>query len=93
VDRTGDADSRTLTFDFGIATAPERCMKIKQGQDVMWSGPSNLHPLIPFNGDTPTPIPAGPTKTDITVNFPDTGTFGYKCQNHATMQGAIMVVP
>ncbi len=91
VDKTDGAADRSLVFDFDIATNPDRCMKVKVGQDVSWTGVSSFHPLAPSGGTTPSPIQA--TTTDATVTFTAAGTFGYVCSNHASMTGAIQVVP
>ena len=93
VDRTDAAASRALTFDFGIASVPERCMKVKVGQDVVFNGVADFHPLSGFGGDPPSPFPTGATTDPTTVSFSAAGTFGYHCDNHASMNGAIQVVP
>lgn len=65
----------------------------------------NTHPLAPFGGDTPTPITdvfldasvidaADPMNPSVTVEFDgDGGFYGYHCDKHASMKGAIEVVP
>ena len=63
-------------------------MKIKAGQTVTWKGDHTLHPLGAKGGDASNPI-----KEAETVTFPAAGTFGYVCTAHATMTGAILVVP
>jgi plastocyanin len=102
VDHTNDADVR-LTWDLTIRMNPDRCTIIRAGSTVRWSGNFDVHPLEPFGGDVPNPIPnsvgadsglpdgGAPT---IVVAFPEAGTFGYNCENHpAIMSGAITVVP
>jgi plastocyanin len=59
---------------------------------VKFVGPSSTHPLSSFNGTTPSPIPQGAT-TDQTITFANEGTYGFHCTVHASMQGAIQVVP
>jgi plastocyanin len=87
-----------LTWGFTITTDPNHCSKIKAGTKVKWTGDFGTHPLGDFGGDTPNPIAtttvddAG-TSTSITVTFPNAGTFGYHCMVHASMMGAIEVVP
>jgi hypothetical protein len=69
-------------------------MSIKKGQSVVWDmTPSTLavHPLAPFGGTTPTPITVTNTGTQVTILFPNAGTYGFHSQNDATMLGAIDV--
>ena len=93
VDRSGTG-SRLLVWDLNIGANLARCMKVKVGEQVTWSGDFAAHPIAPLGGDLPTMIPA---KTSGTVNvaiFTTPGTYGYYCTNHpATMLGAIYVVP
>lgn len=91
-DHTADGDARTIKWDFSIATSPDRCMKIKAGQTVTWQGDFGTHPLGTNGGDTPNPIADVDTSTGK-VTFPNAGTFGFKCEVHPAMIGAIQVVP
>jgi plastocyanin len=90
VDRSAAGGSRTLTWDFAVATAPERCMTVKKGQDVTFSGDFVMHPLVASGGDKPNPISAPDATGKVT--FPNAGTFGFVCGNHPAMTGAIRVV-
>ncbi len=87
-----------LVWDFAIATDPNRCVKIKVGAKVKFTGDFGKHPLTGTGGDSPNPIStitiedAG-TSTSVIVTFPKAGTFGYLCGNHQSMTGAIEVVP
>jgi plastocyanin len=96
-DRSADAASRSIKWDFGVVQLPERCMKIKVGQTVTWSdgasGPADFvsHPLGANGGDTPNPVP-NVDKATGNVTFTKAGTFGYLCTNHPAMIGAIQVV-
>jgi hypothetical protein len=93
-DRTAPLADRALNFVGALANQAERCMKVKAGTSVCFSTSSfATHPLIPFGGDTPNPIPSKSEGTDICVGFLTPGLFGYKCNVHPTMTGAIWVVP
>jgi hypothetical protein len=84
-DRTSDSALRAITWDFGIVDAPERCMKVRIGQTVTFSGDFAEHPLAAGGGDTPSPIAERTT-------FTQAGVFGYYCTDHPEMFGAIWVV-
>lgn len=90
-DHTADGDARTITWVITVASDPNRCMKIKAGQTVTWDGDLTQHPLGPNGGDTPNPV----SNVDMSgkVTFPNAGTFGFKCEVHPAMIGAIQVVP
>lgn len=93
VDRSADSASRTITWDFPVATAPERCMTVKKGQEVTFMGDFSTHPLISSGGDTPNPVAA----VDIVgatgkVTLAKAGLFGWVCGNHPAMTGAIKVI-
>lgn len=96
VDRSGAGDARVLTWTFGIAQAPERCMKIKAGQTVKFTSDGSAaadfssHPLAAQGGDTPNPVTNVDTSTGD-VTFASAGTFGFVCSNHPAMLGAIQV--
>jgi plastocyanin len=93
-DRTAPTADRALNFVGALANEPERCMKVKASTSVCFStGSFAAHPLIPFGGDTPNPIPSKTEGTDVCVGFLTPGVFGYKCNVHPTMTGAIWVVP
>jgi plastocyanin len=93
-DRTDPNADRGLNFVGSIAAEAERCMKVKTGTSVCFSSSSfATHPLIPFGGDTPNPIPSQSAGTAVCVGFLTPGVFGYKCNVHPTMTGAIWVIP
>lgn len=92
VDRSDTTASRNITWDFDAGSIPERCMKIKVGQTVTWTGNFTTHPLVGGGGDTPNPIDGAQTAGG-TATFTNAGTYGYFCDNHAFMKGAILVVP
>ena len=94
-DRTAAGADRGISFAPTLPTDVERCMKVKVGQAVTFTTSSfGTHPLIPSGGDTPTPIRAQRfTGTVEAFLFPSVGVFGYKCDAHPTMLGAIQVVP
>lgn len=88
VDKTADGAVREITWGFSVSSTPEACMKIKVGQTVTWKGDLGVHPLGVKGGDTPSPI----TNT-ASIKFDKAGLFGYVCTSHATMLGAVQVVP
>jgi plastocyanin len=94
VDHTADAVVN-LAWDFPITSSPDHCSKIKVGAKVKWTGNFGKHPLDPFNGDANNPISSAAADggPDVTITFPAAGSFGYHCGVHASMLGAIMVVP
>jgi hypothetical protein len=93
-DRTAPLADRALNFVGAIANEAERCMKVKASTSVCFStGSFAAHPLIPFGGDTPNPIPSKSEGTEVCVGFLTPGVFGYKCNVHPTMTGAIWVIP
>ena len=92
VDHTAAADARSLTWSLSISSSPDRCMKIKVGQSVTWNGSFTTHPLHDDGGDSPNPISASTSPTGP-IAFAAAGTFGYICGVHASMNGAILVVP
>jgi plastocyanin len=63
-------------------------MRIKVGQSVRFDGDFVEHPLVAFGGDTPNPVSA-----EAEVVFSEPGLYGYLCTTHASMTGAIWVVP
>lgn len=86
-----------ITFPRTAAPAQytNRCVKVKVGSDITFSGDFSLHPLEPAGGDTPSPIVRKSAGTDdLTFKVPTAGTFGYQCELHpGSMNGAIQVVP
>jgi plastocyanin len=92
LDATTNGDLRTLTWDFGIASSTQRCLIVKAGQTVTFMGDFDFHPLAASGGDTPSPFQNGANGQSV-VSFANTGTFGYVCVNHGSMNGAIRVVP
>jgi plastocyanin len=98
-DYRADAAVRLITFSFDASTdnyAPP-CMMIRTGQSVTWQGNFQAHPLGAFNGDPNNPVedPEAGSIPDgsYTRAFANPGWFGYQCQTHANMVGAIMVQP
>lgn len=102
VDKTAADADRSLSWEFAIASNPNHCMKIKAGQTVTFKGSFTSHPLIAAGGDAANPFSsaqglvqkagvAGEENTPVV--FSAAGTFGYKCSLHASMTGAIVVVP
>jgi plastocyanin len=96
IDRSAASASRTLTWSFSISSDDARCMQIKVGQSVTFSDGAGKaadftsHPPIAWGGDKPNPIQSLDKDTGI-VNFAAKGTFGFACNNHPAMIGAILV--
>jgi plastocyanin len=102
VNGCADADYIDATMSGGMrkldpwdTTSGKKCVKIKKGQSFTWTptGGFTVHPLQPKDGTTPTPITATATGASKTIDFNNEGTFGYVCGVHASMTGAIRVVP
>ncbi|MBS2020468.1 MAG: hypothetical protein JST00_46860 [Deltaproteobacteria bacterium] len=90
-DRTGSGAARTIAWQFPLASA-ERCMRIKRGQSVTWSGDFAKYPVAASRGSTePNPI-KGFDGSSPTVAFPNAGTFGFDCPDFPALLGAIEVV-
>jgi plastocyanin len=89
LDRTAPGAVRQLTWDFGIVTDPAHCIQIQTGQTVVWVGDFSTHPLGVPGNDTSNPILF---HNNGSVTFNAAGTFGYQCNAHAPMIGAIKVV-
>ena len=101
VDDTAD---KTATVAFGgtlgDAYSPS-CLRIKKGSKVTFEGDFTLHPLgggpaeVPTGGtvDPTSPITVTTTGMSATFTFPDSGTFGFFCENHGAfgMFGAVIV--
>lgn len=93
-DRTGESAERQIAWNFDVTSDEERCMEIRVGQSVTWRGNFVFHPLAGIGGSTPTPILR---KSDGSgahaVLFSDEGTFGFICEAHVEMRGAVRVLP
>jgi plastocyanin len=90
------APTTTITFA-GIEYAP-RCVRVRAGSNVVFSGTFASHPLVggTVNGSVGTPDPSSPvpaTSTGSDVMFIPTkpGTYPYYCSVHASsgMMGVI----
>jgi plastocyanin len=93
-DRTDAAADHEITWDLSVGSSDERCLEIKAGQSVKFVGNFTTHPLQEKGGDTPNPIAdADLSGADTTVTFDTAGEFGFVCGVHASMTGAIKVVP
>jgi hypothetical protein len=90
-DRTAAGATRTITWGFPLAAA-DRCIDIKVGQSVTWSGDFNQYRVAPSGGDTPNPI-SGFDGTAPTVKFPKAGTYGFESPDAPALIGAIRVNP
>jgi hypothetical protein len=90
LDRTAANADRELRWDFNFPADLERCLKIRVGQSVRWQGNFGDHPLEGDQGDDPNPIDSHAAGL---VTFARPGVFGFRCNFHLEMQGAIWVVP
>jgi plastocyanin len=100
-----DTTSATVTVSFGGALGPAyapKCVAIKVGTVVTFSGDFAMHPLRP----SPTVSAPGNPIVDVgpadagasaSFTFASTGSFGYRCLVHGTedagMCGAVYVLP
>ncbi len=91
VDHTASGDARAVTWDFPIATSAERCLAVKVGQTVTWKGNFNVHPLKGGSGTSPNPVDG--VGADGKVTFTAEGTYGFHCDIHPAMIGAVRVIP
>lgn len=94
-DHTPAADARAIAFTFSMYTP--KCMKIKVGQSVTFSGDFTAHPLAQSCGPAADVITNG-TGSSKTVTFSTAGDYGYYCQIHGAangsgMAGSITVIP
>jgi plastocyanin len=93
----------TATVMFTSFAYTDKCIKVKAGTVVTFSGNFSGHPLLGGTvvGGTATPAGSGPfvpvtnsgTSKDFTLSTP--GVYPYYCVPHATigMNGAVFVVP
>lgn len=95
--QTGKTDVTVTEKDFKYTPA---CLKVSKGTNVKFTLNFAVHPTIggDFTDGFKTPDPASPikeTKTgmEATFTFPNTGTFPYYCDAHASigMYGVIYV--
>ena len=89
-DRTAPAAERTLAWDFPFAGSVDRCIIVRVGQSVRWDGNFAMHPLENDQGSTPNPIGAHDASGVVTFTAP--GIYGYRCNYHFEMRGAVQVV-
>jgi hypothetical protein len=87
VDRTAPSASRDILWDGSLPLQAERCMKIRLGDQPLFIGDFEEHPLAELGGDAPSPF------ATIPWTFDRPGVFGYFCTVHTEMLGAIWIVP
>ncbi len=85
-------DGTTITFPNGNDTYAPKCLRIRAGQAVTFTGDRGNHPLRFVCGPSTLPSSA----SQVTLSVP--GVWGYYCSDHGTasgggMAGAIEVVP
>ena len=88
-DRSVASASRTIAWMFPLA-AKDRCIAIKAGQSVTWSGDFTMYRVGASGGDSPNPI-AGFDPMTPTVTFPKAGTYGFESPDAPALVGAIEV--
>ena len=94
-DRTAEGADRTVTF-MDFAYTP-KCLRIKSGQSVVFTGDFDRHPLVTSCGPTlPFDHRAGMTPASFVLEA--AGRYGYYCLDHGNaagqvMSGSIDVVP
>jgi plastocyanin len=91
----GTAGTPTISFP-GLAYDP-KCLRLKVGQAVSFSGSFSAHPLEQACGPAPV-IASTSSGTSASFSFSKPGLYGYYCTLHGTstgsgMAGAIEVVP
>jgi len=91
----GQVDVSVRLPDGGTLQFVNKCAKISVGQKAEFAmGDFSIHPLAPLPSTPTNPIPRTASGTqNVIVTFPAAGTFGFICENHTTMKGAIQVVP
>lgn len=86
----------TITFPSNGAPAQytPNCMKVSKDTVVTFTGAFGSHPLQPFGGDEPSPIPSKNSGTTLDVTMDAAGDYGFRCVFHpGSMFGAVQVVP
>lgn len=96
-DHTGEAEVGVASM--GLAYIP-KCIRISAGASVKFTSNFQSHPLVGGEvvgvtemPDPNSPIPATSMGMELTVAFPDAGSYGYYCDAHSAsgMVGAIFV--
>jgi plastocyanin len=81
----------------GVNQYTPQCMTIKVGETVGWAGNFEAHPLGPNDNKPNNPIASGVFEAGsdgaYSATFAEAGIFGYECQSHTSMHGAINVKP
>lgn len=90
-----------IKWDESIASSEDRCIKLSVDQPMSWVGNFTTHPIKGSGGSTPNPFDTakdnmsnpGSEQEASALSFNTPGTYGYICGVHATMTGAVLVVP
>lgn len=101
VDATADAAARTITFPTGGLSFAPSCLRIKLGQSVTFTSPSDTfssHPLLQSCGPIADVVTASMGNSKSFTFTSAIGRFGYFCDQHGTragdgMAGSIEVIP
>jgi|GEM_PF-4748633 len=88
-DRTAAGASRTIAWQFPLPAA-DRCIAVRAGQSVTWTGDFTKYRLVASGGDKPSPISAfDPSSPSVT--FPKAGTYGFGSPDAPALVGAVQV--
>ena len=95
-DQTAEDAGRVVTFQTTTTTPPRyeytpKCLRIKTGQTVTFTGDFYIHPLAPACGPSAAlenRTDAGISSSTFTLSAP--GAYGYYCLDHGNTQGASM---
>lgn len=92
-DRRAASARRVIFWNYDVQKDAAHCMTIAVGQSVTWSGNFSWHPLAGRGGDAGNPIAEQLTgSADYTVRFEQAGLYGYVCESHVEMRGAVRVL-
>jgi hypothetical protein len=92
LDATDPLARRVVAWDFAVEMAADRCMQIAVGQTTVFEGDFIEHPIGPHDGDANSPIPPTTGGDSLSIVFGEIGVFGFICEAHPEMRGAIRVV-
>jgi plastocyanin len=92
------SNNPTITFGTGGNIYDPKCVKVKVGQSVTFSGTFAVHPLAQASCAPAQTITSTSSGTTATFTFNTPGVYGFYCTVHGTpqgtgMAGSIMVVP
>jgi plastocyanin len=97
-DRSGDPDAGARTVAFADFAYSPKCLQIRAGQSVTFTGNFMRHPLAQSCGPFDALEFRYMSPPSFTVTLTEPGLYGYYCFDHGNpqgqaMSGAIQVVP